>query len=90
MGGDPPSPPKLSFLGGQQASEPVKLHLLCGNGVRLLWKSEDPLCVHEYLLTLQGTTNEKTMYQTAYIIFRNEGKVAVKLEIRNSILAGGI
>ena len=26
----------LSFLGGQQACEPVKLQLICGNGVRAL------------------------------------------------------
>ena len=46
MGGEPFLHPKSSFLGGQQACEPVKLQLLCGNGVHLLWESEDPLCEH--------------------------------------------
>ena len=49
MGGPSLHPPKSSFLGGQQACEPVKLQLLCGNGVRALWESMDPLCVHKYL-----------------------------------------
>ena len=26
----------------------LSFHLLCGNGVRALWESEDPLCVHKY------------------------------------------
>ena len=30
MGGNLTSPPKSSFLGGQQACEPVKLQLICG------------------------------------------------------------
>ena len=30
--------------GGQQACDPVKLQLLCGNGVRVLQESKDPLC----------------------------------------------
>ena len=49
MGGGPSlQPPKLSFMGGQQACEPVRLQLLCGNGVRELWEREDPLCVHKF------------------------------------------
>ena len=42
VGGALPSPPKSSFLGGQQACEPVKLQLLCVNRVRALWVSKDP------------------------------------------------
>ena len=48
MGGTKSS--KSSILGGQQTCEPVKLQLLCGNGVRAVWKSEDPLCEHAIIV----------------------------------------
>ena len=50
--GDPPSPPKLSFLGGQEAYEPVKW--LLSGGVRALWESEDPLWRIQYYFSMLG------------------------------------
>ena len=62
MGGTLPSHPKLSFLGGQQACEPVKL--LCGNEVRVLWVSEDPLSACIFLC-------ETKVLKTTYIFTKS-------------------
>ena len=58
MGGNPPSPPESSFLGGQQACEPVKW--LLSGGVRALWESEDPLWqIRNFKLNCNADLNGK-------------------------------
>ena len=52
MGGEPPFTPKSSFLGGQQACEPVKLQLLCGTECLHYWKAMTPFGKRDILLRL--------------------------------------